>query len=178
MKNRFLVRACLSTMSLAALATMSAAVLADATSDPPRSRVLPRAAAATAGAPVQPPPATFKAAPAGIPALPVANGPVPPAVAKLPVARNTAGPGAGPAATDALQAPALARCATGFGKTGENVNPQTGVLSSFECTTPVITCPKNPVLPSASLDVQIISENPEGTVKRVRYVCTYYPYIP
>ena len=92
--------------------------------------------------------------------------------------RKTASPTAGPSATDALQAPMLAHCATGFNKTAEHKQAQTGVLESFERTTPVITCPKNPVLPLASLEVQILSENPEGSVKRIRYVCTYYPAVP
>jgi len=88
------------------------------------------------------------------------------------------GVAAGPSASGVIQAPMLAHCAMGFSKTGENKNVSTGALNSFECTTPVITCPTNPVFPIVSLDVHIISTNPEQTAKRIRYTCTYYPAIP
>lgn len=71
------------------------------------------------------------------------------------------------------QAP-LAVCAAGFSKTGEKKHIPTGTLISFECTTPVITCPKNPSYTTASLDVEIINSNPEQSAKRIRYTCKYW----
>jgi hypothetical protein len=133
---------------------------------------------ARADAPAKGAPMVKKAVPAARAPAPAAKQSSPAAPALPPVMLKAQTPGAGPAAAGGIQTVALARCATGFSKTGENKNAQTGALNTFECTTPVITCPKNPVLPLASLDVQIISENPEGSVKRIRYTCTYYPAVP
>jgi hypothetical protein len=83
------------------------------------------------------------------------------------------GPGIGPV----VQSPTLAHCAVGFNKTDENKDINGG-LQAFECTTPVIACPSNPVYPNASLEVEIISNNPEQAAKQIRYTCTYYPAVP
>jgi len=101
-----------------------------------------------------------------------------PAIRTLPAAvLKTQGPVAGPSASGSIQSAVLANCATGFNKTGEHKDLQ-GALYDFECTTPVITCPNNPVYPNSSLDVEIINTNPEQSAKRIRYTCTYYPAIP
>lgn len=67
----------------------------------------------------------------------------------------------------------LAICATGFNKTGEK-KVLNGALENFQCTTPVITCPKNPSYTTSSLDVEIISNNPEQAAKSIRYTCKYW----
>ena len=119
-----------------------------------------------------------KAVPAAHPATTVVKDPSP-GIRTLPTSGlKTQGPAGGPSATGAIQAPVLASCATGFNKTGEHKQVQTGALDSFECTTPIITCPHNPVFPNVSLEVEIISTNPEQTAKRIRYTCTYYPAVP
>ena len=84
----------------------------------------------------------------------------------------------GPAAAGGFQAAPLAVCATGFAKTGEQRNGQTTAVLSFQCTTPVITCPRNPDLPGVTLDVQVLTDNPEGSTKRIRYTCRYFPLVP
>jgi hypothetical protein len=106
-----------------------------------------------------------------------ANEAAPPVRKRAPAALKTAGGQPGPAIGPVVQAPILAHCATGFNKTDENKDVS-GALQGFECTTPVITCPLNPVYPNVSLEVQIISNNPEQTAKQIRYICTYYPAIP
>lgn len=78
-----------------------------------------------------------------------------------------------PVGPNQIQIVPLAICATGFNKTGETKG-SAGALVNFQCTTPVITCPKNPSFTTSSLDVEIISNNPEQTAKRIRYTCNYW----
>jgi hypothetical protein len=87
---------------------------------------------------------------------------------------TTPGNPAGPAASNSIQTVALAQCAMGFNKTNEVKHIPNGALLRFECTTPVITCPKNPSFTSVSLEVKIISTNPEQTAKQIRYECKYF----
>lgn len=94
----------------------------------------------------------------------------------LPIAAQPASQG--PAAAGSIQAAPLAVCATGFSKTGETKHQATGALYNFTCTTPVITCPKNPALPLSSLEVVILNDNPEASQKRIRYVCKYWSPVP
>lgn len=68
----------------------------------------------------------------------------------------------------------LAICAAGFNKTAEQKHIPNGALIRFECTTPVITCPKNPAYTSVSLEVKIINTNPEQSAKQIRYECKYF----
>lgn len=68
----------------------------------------------------------------------------------------------------------LAVCAAGFNKTAEHKHIPNGALVRFECTTPVITCPKNPAYTSVSLEVKIINSNPEQSAKQIRYECKYF----
>lgn len=104
------------------------------------------------------------------------------AVKKLPAAPGkaisaqaaTPGNPAGPSASNSIQTVALAQCALGFNKTAEQKHIPNGALIRFECTTPVITCPKNPSFTSVSLEVKIISTNPEQTAKQIRYECKYF----
>jgi hypothetical protein len=101
-----------------------------------------------------------------------------PAAAEAKFARPGATAPAGrPAAAGDIQAPSLANCTSGFSKTDENTGP-TGVVSSFDCTTPILRCPNNPTFPNKSLDVDILNENPEMAQLRIRYTCSYYPAIP
>jgi hypothetical protein len=124
-----------------------------------------------ADSPTQQMPAVQKLGPAARPAA-ASGKDTHPAIRTLPVrVLKTQVTPVGPAV---IQGPVLANCAMGFNKTGETKNPQTTVLYNFECTTPVITCPNNPALPGVSLDVEIVSTNPEQTAKRIRYTCTYY----
>ena len=78
-----------------------------------------------------------------------------------------------PVGPNQMQIAPLAICATGFNKTHETKGPA-GALVNFQCTTPVITCPKNPSFTTASLDVEIISNNPEQAAKSIRYTCKYW----
>lgn len=68
----------------------------------------------------------------------------------------------------------LAICAAGFNKTAEQKHIPNGALIRFECTTPVITCPKNPAYTTVSLEVKIINTNPEQSAKQIRYECKYF----
>lgn len=82
-----------------------------------------------------------------------------------------------PVGPNQIQIAPLAVCATGFNKTGENKSVN-GALYNFQCTTPVITCPKNPSFTTSSLDVEIISNNPEQSAKSIRYTCKYWTPVP
>ena len=131
-----------------------------------------------ADSPIKQIPAVQKVVPATHPAATLGKDPSP-AVRTLPAGvLKTQGPAAGPSASGSIKGPVLANCATGFNKTAEHKQVETGALDSFECTTPVITCPHNPVYPLSSLEVEIINTNPEQSAKRIRYTCTYYPAVP
>lgn len=82
-----------------------------------------------------------------------------------------------PVGPNQIQIAPLAVCANGFNKTGES-KAVNGALYNFQCTTPVITCPKNPSFTMSSLDVEIISMNPEQTAKSIRYTCKYWTPVP
>lgn len=81
-----------------------------------------------------------------------------------------------PIGPNQVQIAPLAVCAAGFNKTKETKETKgpTGALYNFQCTTPVITCPKNPSFTMSSLDVEIISNNPEQAAKQIRYTCKYW----
>lgn len=82
-----------------------------------------------------------------------------------------------PTAGHNLAQPMLAQCAPGFNKTKEHKNPASGALISFECTTPVIKCPKNPSFTQVSLEGKAnanSNQNPDIAALTLRYTCTYY----
>jgi hypothetical protein len=81
-----------------------------------------------------------------------------------------------PTATNAIAQPDLARCMPGFNKVSEVKSPL-GVVTSFECQTPVIHCPHHPIASQVSLvgDADANSNhNPDGAALTLSYSCTYY----
>lgn len=131
-----------------------------------------------ADSPTKPAPSVQKIVPAAHPAA-ASGKDSGSAVRTLPAAvLKTQVPAGGPSARGSIKGPVLANCATGFNKTAEHKQVETGALDRFECTTPVITCPHNPVYQLASLEVEIINTNPEQSAKQIRYTCTYYPAVP
>jgi hypothetical protein len=81
-----------------------------------------------------------------------------------------------PTATNNVAQPDLARCAPGFNKVHEVKSPL-GVVTSFECRTPVIHCPHHPTASQVSLvgDADANSnQNPDIAALTLSYSCTYY----
>jgi len=81
-----------------------------------------------------------------------------------------------PIATNDIAQPNLASCAPGFVKVKEVKSPL-GVLTSFECRTPVIHCPHHPIASQVSLEGKAnanSNQNPDIAALTLSYSCTYY----